>query len=40
LAEPVLGASGAATAWEHWRSIRRAATLTPAMDALQPSAER
>jgi 2-methylcitrate dehydratase len=40
LAEPALGAAGAATAWEHWRSIRRAATLTPAMDALQPSAGR
>jgi 2-methylcitrate dehydratase len=35
LAEPVLGAAGAAAAWEHWRSIRRTPTLTPAMDALQ-----
>jgi 2-methylcitrate dehydratase len=35
LAEPMLGTAGAAAAWEHWRSIRRAPTLTPAMDALQ-----
>jgi 2-methylcitrate dehydratase len=35
LVEPVLGVAGAATAWERWRSIRRASALTPAMDALQ-----